>query len=132
MTRKLFATALVGLACSFAAYAEDAKTPAAGKAGKLAGKLGGADRGKLFDLMDANGDGKLSKTEITGYMEKARDRLKASGKGEKLGDKMTGERLDKLDTNADGYVSREEFEKGTTMLGAYAGKGGPKKGPKDE
>ena len=84
-----------------------ASTKAAGKAGKV-------DRAKLFDRIDTNHDGKISKEEYKAFLDGAKKKVEDKGKGGKGGAKA-GEMLEKvfekMDTNKDGVVSKEEFEK---------------------
>lgn len=118
MFRKLLlAVAVVAFAVPVALADDDKKTddtkPA--KKGKLAGKV---DKSKLFETMDANKDGKISKDEFKAGMEKAAEKLKeraadkGGGKAAGMLDKMADKVFDKLDADKDGSVSKEEFEKG--------------------
>jgi hypothetical protein len=80
------------------------------------GKLAKADRGKLFEKMDTNSDGKLSKDEFKTFTEAMKEKLKEKGgKAEKIlekaGDAFGEKMFDKMDANGDGEVSKEEFEK---------------------
>lgn len=120
MFRKLFLTVAVAAFAAPVVLADDEKKTddKAEKKGKLAGKV---DKSKMFDMMDANTDGKLSKDEFKTGMEKVAEKLKekaadkggkAAGALEKIGDKLGEKMFDKLDADKDGSVSKEEFEKG--------------------
>jgi Ca2+-binding EF-hand superfamily protein len=88
--------------------ADDEKKPPA------AGKLGNIDKAKLFEKMDADGDGKVTKDEFRKFREQATEKLKDSGKGEKLGGQLGGlldKLFEKMDADGDGKVTKEEFEK---------------------
>jgi Ca2+-binding EF-hand superfamily protein len=74
---------------------------------------GKALAGKMFEKMDANSDGKVSKDEFKKFFE---ERLKDKGKGEKAGELMV-RLFDKADANADGYLNKEEFAKLAELLG---------------
>jgi len=70
---------------------EELRKKLAGRAGgPEPGGRGGRNPGQMFDRMDRNGDGKLSKDELP-------ERL--------------AERLMRADTDGDGAVSKEEVEK---------------------
>lgn len=116
----MFRMFAVFAALSFAvpvAFADDEKKTEEKKPdGK--GKL---DKGKLFDTMDADADGTVSKDEFTKGMEKVFDKMKekaadkggkAAGLLEKAGGQLGGKLFDKLDADGDGKLSKEEFEKG--------------------
>lgn len=104
----LFAAAL--LFAAPAAFAADEKKADEKKAGKF-------DRTKLFDTMDADGDGKVTKEEFKKGMEKLAEKLKekAGDKSgamlEKLGGQLADKAFEKLDADGDGKLTREEFEK---------------------
>jgi Ca2+-binding EF-hand superfamily protein len=108
MLRKLALALTVCIGCSLVALAQP-------------GKL---DKSKLFEKMDADGNGKVSKEEYAKFRDSMVERIK-----EKLGDKAArlGEVLekafDKMDANADGSISKEEFEKfeGPGLLGGLGG-----------
>jgi EF-hand domain pair len=120
MFRKLFLAAALAAFATPVAFADDDKKaddkkPA--RAGKLAGKL---DKSKLFETMDADKDGKLSKDEFATGLEKVGEKLKerAADKGGAKGDKLAGARekiaqraFEKMDANSDGSISKDEFEK---------------------
>jgi hypothetical protein len=116
----MFRLLAVFAALSFAvpvALADDEKK-ADDKKPDLKGKV---DKGKMFDTMDADSDGKLTKDEFTKGMEKVIEKMKekAADKGgkaadllEKAGGQIGGKLFDKLDADADGKLTKEEFEKG--------------------
>ncbi|MCU0704048.1 MAG: EF-hand domain-containing protein [Fimbriiglobus sp.] len=101
---------------------------------KAEGK-GKLDKSKMFEVMDADGDGKVGKDEFKKGMEKMAEKLKEragdkGGKGaavlEKLGDKLGEKLFEKLDADSDGKLTKEEFEKAEfdpTKLRELLGKG---------
>lgn len=141
MLHKLFAMALLGVSCTLVAYAEDEKKPGDAKPG-FGGKFGAKiDKGKMFDRLDANGDGKVTKEEYVKSMETMMDRLKEklpAAKGPIGGGDFAAKRFESMDADKDGTVTKEEFEKasigpfGGGGLGKFKGKGPFKKPePKD-
>lgn len=78
------------------------------------------DRSKLFGMMDADGDGKVTKDEFKKGMEKLSEKLKEkaadTGKGgaalEKLGGQLADKAFDAMDADKDGTLTQEEFDKG--------------------
>lgn len=131
MFRKLMSLALFGAMCGAMAYAEDEKKPGEAKKGdgKFAGKM---DRSKMFEKMDANGDGKVTKEEYTKFFEGMAERMKdkAGGKGGRGGNmaEMAAKRFDQIDANKDGVITKEEFEKADTFGGRPGGKDGKGRG----
>jgi Ca2+-binding EF-hand superfamily protein len=115
MTRLLGTTALVGaflLALGTAGAGGDGeKKILKGKlAEKLAQKLAGKiDPEKLFQRLDTNGDGKLTKDEFLQIAEKLKDKI-GEEKGEKL-KTFLEKAFDRLDTNKAGYLTPEQFKK---------------------
>jgi Ca2+-binding EF-hand superfamily protein len=114
MTCTLFALT-AAFALSVPAFADDEKKADDKKSGRkaLAGKV---DKAKVFETMDADKDGKLSKDEFAAGMEKMTDKLKERA-GERAS-KLTGvmeklaERVfEKLDADKDGAISKDEYEK---------------------
>jgi len=105
--RKLFMLAIFGLISAVTvASAEDEKKPDAKPA---KGKL---DKTKMFEKMDANGDGKVTKEEFKTFSDALKDRLKdKGGKAGKVGELIGDKLFDKMDANADGEISKEEFDK---------------------
>lgn len=83
------------------------------------------DFGPLFDEVDANHDGKLSRGEINTYKL---DACAVPGEGEEEGPspsdgdcdvlEVFAENFSLVDTNADGYVTREEIEALLALAGA--------------
>jgi hypothetical protein len=120
MVRKLLLAVAVAVA-AFAvpvAFADDDDKKAddkTAKKGKLAGKV---DKAKMFEQMDANKDGKLSKDEFKAGLEKMAEKLKekagdkGGGKAAGMLDKIADKVFEKLDADKDGSISKEEFEKG--------------------
>ncbi len=107
MVRKAFLLAAfaIGLAIT-GADAQDGKN--------LKGKLGKADKGKVFEKLDANGDGKLSKEEFKTGFDKVKELIEQKGgdKAKKITEKMDVDKaFEKADTNKDGSISKEEYEK---------------------
>lgn len=79
-----------------------------------AGKIGNLDRAKMFEKMDANGDGKVTKEEYKKYREQASAQLKEKAKNEKLAgllDSVLDKLFEKMDADGDGKITKEEFEK---------------------
>lgn len=119
MFRKLLLAVAVAAFAVPVAFADDDK-----KGDDKTTKKGAAkrpDKSKVFELMDANADGKLSKDEFKTGMEKVAEKMKeragdkAGDKADKLAgafDKIADKVFDKLDADKDGSVSKEEFEKG--------------------
>lgn len=125
MVRALCFAALIGFVMSVAGAADDDKKPEPGK-GKFGGK-GGFDKGKMFEKMDANGDGKLSKEEYTKFFEGMAERMKDKGgdKGGKFNPAdMAAKGWEKLDPKGTGTVTKEEFEKSGGFGGGPGGPGG--------
>ena len=83
MLRKLLSIACFGFACALTVLADDAAAPGDGQ--KPGGKI---DRSKIFEKMDANGDGKVTRDEYKTFMEGVAQKMKDSGKGGKFADKM--------------------------------------------
>ncbi|QEL14398.1 EF-hand domain-containing protein [Limnoglobus roseus] len=109
MLRKIVLIAAFTFGLSVAGTFADDPKPEKGK-----GKLGGLDKGKMFEKLDADGDGKVSKEEYKKGMEKLKEALgdKAGEKGKKVAEKMDPDKMfEKIDTNKDGYISKEEYEK---------------------
>lgn len=132
---RLLALSAALLLATPVAFADDEKK-ADDKKPAAKGRLKGAmDKGKMFDMMDADGDGKVTKEEFTKGMEKAFEKVKekAADKGgkaanvlDKLGGQLGGKLFDKLDADGDGKLTREEFEKAEfdpSKLRELAGKG---------
>jgi hypothetical protein len=110
MTRKLMALAVVGLLCGTAAVTADDKKPEPTKP-DAKGKLGKLDKAKLFEKLDADGDGKVTKEEFKKFADQIKDRLKGKGKGDKLPELFGEKMFEKMDKDGDGKVTKEEFEK---------------------
>jgi len=103
---------LLLLSCSSAAFANDDPQ---GK-GKRA-----HNPEAVFNKLDTNGDGKLSKEEFSKMVERMREKAKSKGKTLPVG---SGERLfNRIDTNHDGYISLDEFKKMREKMVARAKKG---------
>lgn len=137
MLRKMTAVALFALCCAAVGFSDDEKKPGDDK---KPGK-GGFDKGKMFDKMDANGDGKLTKDEFVKGMSAFYSMMAAKGAGkggkmdkEKMGE-MLGQRFDAIDADKKGEITKEQFEKapgpgGKDGKGKGKGKGAPP--PKDD
>jgi hypothetical protein len=126
MSKKLFAAALALFLGFTTARAEDEKkkseeaqtTEKKAEEGKKAASKK-VDRSKMFDKLDADGDGKISKDEFQKGMEKLGEKLKekaeASGKGKGQGgammEKLMEKMFEKLDADGDGSISKEEYNK---------------------
>lgn len=79
-----------------------------------AGKIGNLDKAKMFEKMDADGDGKVTKDEYKKYREQASAQLKEKAKNEKIAgllDSVLDKLFEKMDADSDGKVTKEEFEK---------------------
>jgi Ca2+-binding EF-hand superfamily protein len=80
---------------------------------------------KLFERLDSDNDGKISKEEFRKMMD---TRLQGKAIGDKIGDRL-GSLMDnmfsRLDADKDGYLTKEELEK---MAGSFQGKAGDKFG----
>jgi hypothetical protein len=124
MSKTLFAAALALFLGFAAARAEDEKkkteegTTTEKKAEedkKAEGKK--VDRAKVFDKLDADSDGKLSKEEYQKGMEKLMEKVKekAEGSGKSKGgamlEKLMEKLFEKLDADSDGSISKDEFNK---------------------
>ena len=82
----------------------------------LPGQLGNLDKAKLFEQMDADGDGKVSKDEFKKFREKAAELLKnlPNAKGGTVAGRLDGvfdKMFAKMDADGDGKVTQAEFEK---------------------
>jgi hypothetical protein len=118
MFRKLILAVAVAAFVTPIAFADDEKksdnkkSPARARAGK-------PDKSKVFEMMDADSDRKISKDEFATGLEKIIEKLKENagdraGKGgalEKFGEKIAQKTFEKMDTDQDGSISKEEFEK---------------------
>ena len=116
MPRKLMAAAVLCLFCAATTQADD----------KKAAKF---DRAKLFERIDADKDGKITKDEYKKFFETVAERLKESGKGAKIADKLgdaADKSFEKMDADKDGKVTKEEFEK-AEGFGDLGGKIDPEK-----
>lgn len=129
MIRKLSFAALLGLVCTFT-MAADGEKPGKGKFG---GK-GKFDKGMIFDKMDSNSDGKVTKEEYTKFFEAIQEKFKdkIGDKGGKAGD-FVGKMYEKLDPKGAGSFTKEEFENAESGFGGFGGdKGGKFKGKGDK
>jgi hypothetical protein len=136
MLRKLLLLA-VFLPFAVVATADDTKPESKDK-----GK--GIDKGKMFEKMDTNADGKLSKDEVTKGIEGIKERLNdKGGKAGQLAEKIDADKIfEKLDADKDGSISKDEFEKGELFgdrgaakgkfKGKFKGKGDPETKPETE
>jgi polyhydroxyalkanoate synthesis regulator phasin len=121
MFRTLLAFAAVALFAAAPAVADDEKKTDDKKPGRLGARAAKVDKAKVFELMDADKDGKLTKDEFRAGMDKVIERMKekggeraekAAGALEKLGDTLGQKAFEKLDADKDGSISKEEYEKG--------------------
>ena len=127
MTKILFAAALtlfLGTANFVRAEDEKKKTEETTTTEKKAeedtkAKAKKIDKSKMFDTLDADSDGKISKDEFQKGMEKLGEKLKekaeASGKGKGNGgammEKIMEKLFEKMDADKDGSISKDEFNK---------------------
>lgn len=101
--------------------------------GALPAVFGGADSEKHFKMMDANGDGKISRAEHAtaskhmfaqcdrnhdGIVTAAEMDATMAAQGEKLAkdDKNSAEKIAMIDQNADGQLTAAEHEAGAEKL----------------
>jgi hypothetical protein len=92
--------------------------------GKFGGKLEGKRLNKMFEKMDTDGDGKISKEEFKKFFTQARQgKGKGQGKGKRRG-QFADRLFAKLDTNGDGYLSKDELKKLPEMRRQARGPGG--------
>lgn len=105
MTRKLFAAALLCLCCAATADADD---------DKKAKKAANFDKAKLFERIDADKDGKVTKDEYKKFFDTLAEKMKDAGKGEKIAGKLgdvADKSFEKMDADKDGKITKDEFEK---------------------
>ncbi len=108
MLRKFLLASALGLACTVAAsFAADDKKPAA------KGKGAGLDKAKMFEMMDGDKDGKVTKDEFKKYRETMAEKMKDKlpGGGGAMLEKLFDGMFEKMDGDKDGKVTKEEFEK---------------------
>lgn len=110
MKRWIAGMALVGL-CVFAGSD-------AGAADEQAEKQ--RDPAAIFQKLDANGDGKVTKEEFAKFADALKDKVGAD-KADKIAQGFQG-MFDRLDANKDGSLSAEEFK---GFGGGFKGKGRP-------
>jgi Ca2+-binding EF-hand superfamily protein len=105
--RKIFcgmALSAMVLMVGFTRADEDEDAPKKGL--KLDGRL----LDKLFDKMDADGDGKVSKEEFKKFFAQLGQK-RLGGKGKLGKGRLAGRLFDKLDSDGDGFLTKEEFKK---------------------
>ena len=107
MMRLLVAATVLGLTAVSGSQAEDKPKPDKSK--------GQRDPAALFQRLDANNDGKISKDEFEKFAEELREKAKEKGKGQKANGRIADALFQRLDTNRDGYLSLEEFKKISEM-----------------
>jgi Ca2+-binding EF-hand superfamily protein len=120
MFRKFLAAAVLGLFCAATTQADDEKKD------KKTAKF---DKAKLFERIDADKDGKITKEEYKKFFEGVAEKMKESGKGAKIADKLgdvADRSFEKMDADKDGKVTKEEFEK-AEGFGDLGGKIDPEK-----
>jgi hypothetical protein len=115
MFRVVAAATILGLAAASGSQAGDKPKP-----DKLKGQR---DPAALFQRLDVNGDGKISKDEFARFAEELREKAKEKGKGEKADGRIADTLFQRLDTNHDGFLSLEEFKKFSEMRGKVKDKG---------
>jgi Skp family chaperone for outer membrane proteins len=110
MIRKLFLLAAFAGAAT-AAFGEDTK---AEKKAEKKGKAGAIDKAKVFEKLDADADGKVTKEEYKKGFDKLKETLAEKGgeKAKALVEKMDADKsFEKIDANKDGAISKDEYEK---------------------
>src|SRR3954454_20781075 len=125
--KRIFGAALLGLVIVAAGGAQADDAPGGKGKGKGKGKgLFRRDPEVLFQKMDANSDGKVTREEFKSFLENA-------GEGNLKDRPKRVERIfDKLDANGDGSLSLEEFKKLPELRGQHKGKAAKKgKTPND-
>ena len=127
MLRKLFAFSVLAVMLAGVTVAADEDTPR-----KKGPGARGFDKGKLFEKMDVDGKGAVTKEQFLKFMASMKGRAGGKGPGgkkippEKM-EEIMGKVFDRFDTNGDGKVSKEEYEKGKLGGGKVGGFKGKKK-----
>jgi len=91
------------------------------------------DKGKIFEKIDVDGKGEVTKEQFLKFMTNMKGRFgnKAPGGKEIPEEKMTemlNKMFERFDSNGDGKISKDEFEKGSFFgdkAGGFKGKGRP-------
>ena len=98
-----FVTAFVFFCTATSTLANDKKISAKGK----------FDKSKLFEKLDTDMDGMLSKAEFAKFHEKLSEKIKEKRPetNDAVLDKVLDKLFEKLDTDKDGTISKVEFEK---------------------
>jgi hypothetical protein len=102
---------MIRTAILLAAFAASITGADAQDAKKSKGKV---DKAQVFQKMDADSDGKLSKEEFKTGFDKLIALMTEKGgeKAKKLAEKMDADKtFEKMDTNMDGSISLNEYEK---------------------
>ena len=111
MLRKVHLAALFCFSCTAAMTFADDEKKKTDEPTKPTAK-GKIDKSKLFEQMDADKDGKVTKEEFKKFRETMAEKLKDKlpGGGAML-DKLFDGMFEKMDADKDGVVTKEEFEK---------------------
>ena len=113
MLRKLLLAAVFCFAGTVAtAFADDEKKAEEPTKPDAKGKLANRDQSKMFERMDADKDGKVTKEEFKKFRETLAEKMKdklpgGAGMLDKLFDGM----FEKMDADKDGILTKDEFEK---------------------
>lgn len=96
---------VASLLTASAAYADDKPKQKPDKA------KGRPDPEAIFKRLDANSDGKISKSEFGGFAEIVRNKAQDKGKAKNANGQIADAMFGRLDTNKDGNLSLDEFKK---------------------
>jgi len=115
MLRKLLLAAVFCFAGSVVtAFADDDKKAEEPAKPTAKGKLGNFDKSKMFERMDADQDGKVTKEEFKKFRETLAEKMKdklPGGAGAGMLDKIFDGMFEKMDADKDGIITKDEFEK---------------------
>jgi len=93
-------------------YADDEKKAESPGKPLAKGKLGTLDKSKLFEQMDGNKNGEVTKDEFKKFREVLAEKVKDKAPGGAgMLDKLFDGMFEKMDADKDGKISKDEFEK---------------------